>query len=45
MVVAKRPGISRNTVKRHLCSKITEPAYAERQTVNTIDACAFQLSG
>ena len=42
--IAKRLGISRNTVRRYLRSEITEPAYAERQTASAIDPYAFQLS-
>nr|WP_229751230.1 helix-turn-helix domain-containing protein [Undibacterium terreum] len=40
--IAKRLGISRNTVGRYL---LTEPAYAKRQSARTIDSYAFQLSG
>jgi transcriptional regulator with XRE-family HTH domain len=43
--IAKRLGISRNTVRRYLRSEITEPAYAERQSASAIDPYAFQLSG
>ncbi|GGC87311.1 helix-turn-helix domain-containing protein [Undibacterium terreum] len=43
--IAKRLGISRNTVRRYLRSEITEPVYAERQSASAIDAYAFQLSG
>ncbi len=43
--IARRLGISRNTVRRYLRSEITEPAYAERQTTSAIDKYAFQLSG
>jgi transcriptional regulator with XRE-family HTH domain len=43
--IAKRLGISRNTVRRYLRSEITEPAYAERQTVSAIDPYAFQPAG
>ena len=42
--IAKRLGISRNTVRRYLRSEITEPAYAERQSASAIDPYAFQLS-
>ena len=43
--IAKRLGISRNTVRRYLRSEMTEPAYAERQSASAIDPYAFQLSG
>ncbi|MFZ6649792.1 hypothetical protein ACO0LO_29010 [Undibacterium sp. TJN25] len=42
--IARRLGISRNTVRCYLHSEITEPAYAERQTISAIDKYAFQLS-
>ena len=43
--IAKRLGISRNTVRRYLRSETTEPAYAERQSSSAIDPYAFQLAG
>src|SRR6185503_15566826 len=43
--IARRLGISRNTVRRYLRSETTEPAYAERQSASAIDPYAFQLSG
>lgn len=43
--IAKRLGISRNTVRRYLRSETTEPANAERQSASAIDPYAFQLSG
>ena len=43
--IAKRLGISRNTVRRYLRSETTEPAYAERQTASAIDPYAHQLAG
>ena len=42
--IAKRLGISRNTVRRYLRSETIEPAYAERRTDRAIDKYAFQLS-
>ena len=42
--IAKRLGISRNTVRRYLRSETTEPAYAERQTAGAIDPYAHQLA-
>ncbi len=42
--IARRLGISRNTVRRYLRSEVTEPAYAERQTTSAIDKYALQLS-
>lgn len=43
--IAKRLGISRNTVGRYLRSETAELAYAERQTASTIDPYAHQLAG
>ncbi len=43
--IAKRLGISRNTVRRYLRSETTEPAYAQRQSASAIDPYAFQLAG
>ena len=43
--IAKRLGISRNTVRRYLRSETTEPAYAERQTAGCPDPYAHQLAG
>ncbi|AQR68933.1 hypothetical protein BZG29_11730 [Janthinobacterium sp. LM6] len=45
MEIAKRIGISRNTVRRYLRSEITEPAYAERQSASAIDPYVFHLAG
>jgi AcrR family transcriptional regulator len=42
--IARRLGISRNTVRRHLRSGTIEPAYAERRSTRAIDKYAFQLS-
>jgi IS30 family transposase len=42
--IARRLGISRNTVRRYLRSETIEPAYAERQSTRAIDKYAFQLS-
>jgi AcrR family transcriptional regulator len=42
--IARRLGISRNTVRRYLRSEAIEPAYAERRSSRTIDKYAFQLS-
>lgn len=42
--IARRLGISRNTVRRYLRSEVTEPAYADRQTTSAIDKYALQLS-
>src|SRR5450830_1453153 len=43
--IARRLGISRNTVRRYLRSETIEPAYAERRSTRAIDKYAFQLSG
>ena len=43
--IAKRLGISRNTVRRYLRSETTEPAYVERQTASCPDPYAHQLAG
>src|SRR5450830_1947158 len=42
--IARRLGISRNTVRRYLRAEITEPTYPERQSPSAIDKYAFQLS-
>lgn len=42
--IARRLGISRNTVRRYLRSETIEPAYSERRSVRAIDKYAFQLS-
>ncbi len=43
--ISKRLGISRNTVRRYLRSKITEPSYAERRIARGLDKYSLQLSG
>jgi AcrR family transcriptional regulator len=40
--IARRLGISRNTVRRYLRSETIEPAYAERRSNRAIDKYAFQ---
>ncbi len=42
--IAKRLGISRNTVRRYLRSETVEPAYADRRSASALDAYAFKLS-
>lgn len=42
--IARRLGISRNTVRRYLRLETIEPAYAERRSKRAIDQYAFQLS-
>jgi transposase len=42
--IARRLGISRNTVRRYLRAEITEPAYAERRSRSAIDKYSIQLS-
>ena len=42
--IARRLGISRNTVRRYLRSETVEPTYAERRSTRAIDKYAFQLS-
>ena len=42
--IARRLGISRNTVRRYLRSETIEPAYAERRSKRAIDQYAFQFS-
>jgi transcriptional regulator with XRE-family HTH domain len=42
--IARRLGISRNTVRRYLRSETIEPAYAERRSSRAIDKYTFQLS-
>jgi len=43
--IARRLGISRNTVRRYLRSETTEPSYAERRTPSGLDKYSVQLSG
>jgi transcriptional regulator with XRE-family HTH domain len=43
--IARRLGISRNTVRRYLRSEITEPSYAERHIASGLDKYSLQLSG
>lgn len=43
--IARRLGISRNTVRRYLRSEITEPSYAERRASSALDKYSLQLSG
>ena len=42
--IARRLGISRNTVRRYVRSEVTEPANVERQTASAIDKYTLQLS-
>ena len=42
--IARRLGVSRNTVRRYLRSEVAKPAYAERQTTSAIDVSAICLS-
>ena len=42
--IARRLGISRNTVRRYLRLEMTEPAYSERRSASAIDKYAFQLA-
>ena len=42
--VARRLGISRNTVRRHLRSETIEPAYPDRRTPSALDKYALKLS-
>ena len=42
--IAKRLGISRNTVRRYLRSETVEPAYADRRSASALDVYAFKLS-
>ncbi|MNM96914.1 hypothetical protein D3C81_1094080 [compost metagenome] len=43
--IARRLGISRNTIRRYRRSETTEPSYADRRSPSAIDKYAFQLSG
>jgi transcriptional regulator with XRE-family HTH domain len=43
--IARRLGISRNTVRRYLRSETTEPSYAERRSTSGLDKYSVQLSG
>ncbi len=42
--IAKRLGISRNTVRRYLRSETVEPAYADRRSASALDVYTFKLS-
>jgi len=42
--IARRLGISRNTVRRYLRSDAIEPAYPDRRTPSALDQYAFKLS-
>ena len=42
--IARRLGISRNTVRRYLRSETTEPSYAERRSSSGLDKYSVQLS-
>lgn len=42
--IARRLGISRNTVRRYLRSETVESTYSERRSTRAIDKYAFQLS-
>ena len=41
--IARRLGISRNTVRRYLRSETTEPSYAERRSSSGLDKYSVQL--
>jgi IS30 family transposase len=43
--IARRLGISRNTVRRYLRSEITEPSYVARRASSALDKYSLQLSG
>ena len=43
--IARRLGISRNTIRRYLRSETTEPSYAERRSSSGLDKYSVQLSG
>ncbi len=42
--IARRLGISRNTVRRYLRSETTEPSYAERRSASGLDKYSVLLS-
>jgi transcriptional regulator with XRE-family HTH domain len=42
--IARRLGISRNTVRRYLRSETTEPSYAERRSSSLLDKYSVLLS-
>jgi transposase len=42
--IARRTGLSRNTVKKYLNNKIIEPKYEKRETVSSLDAYSAKLS-
>jgi len=43
--IARRLGISRNTVRRYLRADVTVPAYPPRQSPSKLDGYAAKLSG
>jgi transcriptional regulator with XRE-family HTH domain len=42
--IAKRLGVSRNTVRKYLRTETTEPNYSARRTPSVLDSYAFKLS-
>jgi len=42
--IARRLGISRNTVRRYLRSETIEPSYADRASASVLDKYALKLS-
>ena len=42
--IAKRLGVSRNTVRKYLRTDTTEPNYSTRRTPSALDSYAFKLS-
>jgi transposase len=42
--IAKRLGVSRNTVRKYLRTDTTEPNYSNRRTPSALDSYAFKLS-
>ena len=42
--IARRTGLSRNTIKKYLAGDIVEPRYAQRKTPSKLDALAPKLA-
>ena len=43
--IARRSGLSRNTVRKYLSGDIVEPRYAKRRSTSKLDAFAIKLAG
>jgi DNA-binding IclR family transcriptional regulator len=43
--IARRSGLSRNTIRKYLASNVVEPRYVRRTNANKLDAYAEKLAG